>query len=172
MIRKLILKVFFLFLSISISFSNVNDQIDLNFDLLLLSTGRIPNTDNLELKNTKVKTDNFGFIKVDNKYLTNIDNIYAIGDVIGGSMLAHKASEEGSKVIEGIINPDIIKEEFIVPACIYCQPEIAYVGLTEEEFNNISSSMAIPPYKHKFGSNKVYQKVHDFDKWYKEKKNK
>ena len=64
--------------SINISFSNVNDQIDLNFDLLLLSTGRIPNTDNLELKNTKVKTDNFGFIKVDNKYLTNIDNLSLI----------------------------------------------------------------------------------------------
>ena len=135
--------------SINISFSNVNDQIDLNFDLLLLSTGRIPNTDNLELKNTKVKTDNFGFIKVDNKYLTNIDNIYAIGDVIGGSMLAHKASEEGSKVIEGIINPDIIKEEFIVPACIYCQPEIAYVGLTEENLIDMKIDYKISKYPFK-----------------------
>ena len=77
------------------------------------------------------------------------DSIYAIGDVIGGSMLAHKASEEGSKVIEGIINPDIIKEEFIVPACIYCQPEIAYVGLTEENLIDMKIDYKISKYPFK-----------------------
>ena len=104
---------------------------------------------NLKLKNSKVKTDSFGFIKVDNNYLTNIDNIYAIGDVIGGSMLAHKASEEGSRVIDGITNPNVIQEECIVPACIYCQPEIAYVGLTEENLIDMKIDYKISKYPFK-----------------------
>lgn len=134
---------------ISISLSNPDDEVEIHTDLLLLSTGRIPNTDNLKLKNSKVKTDSFGFIKVDNNYLTNIDNIYAIGDVIGGSMLAHKASEEGSRVIDGITNPNVIQEECIVPACIYCQPEIAYVGLTEENLIDMKIDYKISKYPFK-----------------------
>ena len=115
-----------------ISLTNPEGEFKIQTQLLLLSTGRIPNTENLNLKKSGVETDSFGFIKVDGNFRTNIENIFAIGDVIGGSMLAHKASEEGSQVIDGILNQNISRD-YIVPACIYCQPEIAYVGITEQE---------------------------------------
>ncbi len=117
--------------NLKINVTNSEGEFEIDTQLLLLSTGRIPNTDNLNLSKCAVKKDKFGFIKVNNSYQTNIENIFAIGDVIGGSMLAHKASEEGSQVINQIQKKSI-NDNFIVPACIYCQPEIAYVGITEE----------------------------------------
>ena len=117
---------------IRVSLLNSDNELEIDFDLALISTGRMPNTENLSLENSGVKIDNFGFIKVDKSFKTNIENIYAIGDVIGGSMLAHKASEEGSKVVGCILDGDFVNSEYIIPACIYCQPEISYVGISEE----------------------------------------
>ena len=118
--------------NIVIHLSNSEEALIIESNLLLLSTGRVPNTTNLNLDASGVNTDSFGFILVDKNYSTNIKNIFAVGDVIGGSMLAHKASEEGFRVIDKILNSDSIDTEYIVPACIYCQPEISYVGITEE----------------------------------------
>jgi len=104
------------------------------YDKILISTGRIPNTESLNLDSIGVLKDNFGFIKVDRNFKTSVDGIYAIGDVIGGLMLAHKASEEGSLLINDVIasNKDLPNSSLIVPACIYCQPEISYIGITED----------------------------------------
>ena len=108
------------------------DIIDSNFENILVATGRIPNTKDINLEKIGVILDDRGFIKINEKYQSNIDNIYAIGDVTGGKMLAHRASDDGMKIINSIYKNEIFSISYI-PSCIYCQPEIASVGLTEEE---------------------------------------
>ena len=103
------------------------------FDVVLISVGRKSNTKNLNLEKIGVILDKKKKIKVDKNFKTNIDNIYAIGDVIDGPMLAHKAEEEGIAVAEiiagqyGHVNYDVI------PGVIYTSPEVASIGKTEEE---------------------------------------
>ena len=105
----------------------------LSADIVLVAVGRVPYTDNLGLEVAGVKKDNRGRVIVDPHYRTNVDGIYAIGDVIAGPMLAHKAEEEGIAVAEilggeaGHVNYDVI------PNVVYTYPEIATVGKTEEE---------------------------------------
>lgn len=102
-------------------------------DRVLLAVGRIPNTDNLGLDKVNVGVDQRGRVIVDEHYATTIPGIYAIGDVIAGPMLAHKAEEEGIACAEllagkyGHVNYDAI------PGVVYTEPEIASVGKTEEE---------------------------------------
>ena len=108
----------------------------LNSDVVLISVGRKPYTKKLNLEKIGVEIDQKGRIKVGQDFKTNIENIYAIGDVIEGPMLAHKAEEEGIAVAEilagqsGHVNYDII------PGVIYTFPEVAYVGKTEEQLKN------------------------------------
>jgi dihydrolipoamide dehydrogenase len=105
----------------------------LSADIVLVAVGRVPYTDGLGLEAVGVKKDNGGRVIVDPHYRTNVDGIYAIGDVIAGPMLAHKAEEEGIAVAEilageaGHVNYDVI------PNVVYTYPEIATVGKTEEE---------------------------------------
>ena len=104
-------------------------------DVVLVSVGRKPNTKNLNLDNVGVKLDSKMRVQVNKNFETSIKNIYAIGDVIDGPMLAHKAEEEGIAVAEliagqaGHVNYDII------PGVIYTTPEVATVGETEEKLN-------------------------------------
>src|SRR5271156_4304180 len=105
----------------------------LEADVVLVAIGRVPYTEGLGLEALGVKKDNRGRVVVDPHYKTNIDGIYAIGDVIAGPMLAHKGEEEGVAVAEilagqaGHVNYDVI------PNVVYTNPEIASVGKTEEE---------------------------------------
>jgi dihydrolipoamide dehydrogenase len=105
----------------------------LETDVVLVAIGRVPYTEGLGLEAVGVKKDNRGRVAVDPHYKTNVDGIYAIGDVIAGPMLAHKGEEEGVAVAEilagqaGHVNYDVI------PNVVYTQPEIASVGKTEEE---------------------------------------
>ncbi len=105
----------------------------LETDVVLVAIGRVPNTEGLGLADLGIKMDNRGRIVVDDKFATNIPGIYAIGDVIKGAMLAHKAEEEGVALAEilagqaGHVNYDVI------PSVIYTAPEVASVGKTEEE---------------------------------------
>ena len=102
-------------------------------DVVLVSTGRVPYTEGLGLKEAGVKIDERGRVSVDHHYATNVPGIYAIGDVIVGPMLAHKAEDEGVAIAEilagqaGHVNYDVI------PAVVYTMPEIASVGKSEEE---------------------------------------
>ena len=102
-------------------------------DVLLVAAGRIPFTASLGLENTKVKVNERGFIKVDNTFKTDEDNVYAIGDVIPGPMLAHKAEEEGVCLAEILAGHRASVNYKTVPSVIYTWPEVAWVGLTEEE---------------------------------------
>jgi dihydrolipoamide dehydrogenase len=105
----------------------------LEADVVLVAIGRVPYTEGLGLEAAGVKKDNRGRVIVDPHYRTNVDGIYAIGDVIAGPMLAHKGEEEGVAVAEiiagqaGHVNYDVI------PNVVYTNPEIASVGKTEEE---------------------------------------
>ena len=102
------------------------------FDKLIVSVGRTPNTDNLNLEAVGVKTNERGFIEVNHDCATAVAGIWAIGDVIPGPMLAHKAEDEGVAVAERIVGQKPHIDYNCVPWVIYTSPEIAWVGQTEE----------------------------------------
>ncbi len=104
----------------------------LHADRVLLSTGRIPNTDGLGLENVGVETDERGRIVVDERFRTTIEGIYAIGDVIPGPMLAHKAEEDGVACVEMLATGAGHVDYNLVPGVVYTEPEIASVGKSEE----------------------------------------
>ena len=105
-------------------------------DKVLVAVGRKPNTEELNLKKISIKSDNQGRIQVNNKFQTSIKNIYAIGDVIKGPMLAHKAEEEGIAVAEIIAGQSGHVNYNIIPGVIYTSPEVASVGKTEQQLIN------------------------------------
>jgi len=105
----------------------------LECDVVLVAVGRIPNTQGLGLAKLGVKADNRGRIVVDKQYATNLPGIYAIGDVIKGPMLAHKAEEEGIAVAEILAGQAGHVNYEVIPSVIYTAPEVASVGKTEEE---------------------------------------
>jgi dihydrolipoamide dehydrogenase len=102
-------------------------------DKILLSVGRRPNTEGLGLEAVGVALDKRGFIAADDHLRTNVGGIYAIGDVIGGMMLAHKATKEGEVVAEIIAGHKTAFDVRTIPAVVFTDPEIAATGLTEEE---------------------------------------
>jgi dihydrolipoamide dehydrogenase len=103
------------------------------FDRVLVSVGRRPNSDSLGLENTRVEVDDQGFVKNDARMQTAEPSIYAIGDLSGQPMLAHKASHEGRVAVEVIAGHKAVFEPRAIPAVIYTDPEIAWCGLTESE---------------------------------------
>ena len=112
-----------------------NKKNNIEADVVLISVGRRPYTTGLKLENVGVKTDEKGKVKVDKNFETNIKNIFAIGDVIDGPMLAHKAEEEGIAVAEFIAGQSGHVNYDIIPGVIYTSPEVASVGKTEEQLN-------------------------------------
>ncbi len=103
------------------------------FDRALVSVGRTPNTEKLALVNTRVKTDDRNFIKVGPGFKTDDNTISAIGDVIGGAMLAHKASHEGKLAIDSLLNENMKDKNPTMPAVVFTDPEIALCGISETE---------------------------------------
>ena len=130
---------------VSINYTDIKNSKNetLDFDKVLVSVGRKPYTEGLNLSKVGVKKDTKGRIQVNEKLQTSIQNIYAIGDVIKGPMLAHKAEEEGIAVAEilagqaGHVNYDVI------PGVIYTSPEVATVGKTEEQLKEAKMSYKV-----------------------------
>ena len=112
---------------------NSNKKNTIEADVVLISVGRRPFTKYLNLEKVGVQTDKKGMVKVNKSFETNIKNIYAIGDVIDGPMLAHKAEEEGIAVAEIIAGQSGHVNYDVIPGVIYTTPEVAYVGKTEEQ---------------------------------------
>ena len=108
----------------------VSEQV---FDKVLVSVGRRPNADNLGLENTAIAIDDHGFIRTDLQRRTAEPAIYAIGDVAGQPMLAHKAAHEGRVAVEAIAGHKATFEPATIPAVVFTDPEIAWCGLTETE---------------------------------------
>jgi dihydrolipoamide dehydrogenase len=109
------------------------DKQVLKADHVLVSTGRRPYTEGLGLKEVGVNVSNRGIIEINDHFQTNIPNIYAIGDVVRGPMLAHKAEEEGIACVENIVGKGGHVNYNAIPGVIYTHPEVASVGKTEEE---------------------------------------
>ena len=113
--------------------NSTKENLSFEADVVLIATGRIPNTQNLGLDTLGIKLSQKGEILVNNNFETNVSNIYAIGDVIPGPMLAHKAEEDGIAAVEimngvaGHVNYDL------VPGIVYTSPEVATLGKTEDE---------------------------------------
>jgi len=103
------------------------------FDRVLVSVGRVPNCEDLGLENTKVERDEKGFIKVNQKQQTADPAIYAIGDIVGGVLLAHKASKEARIAVEVMMGEESAFQDIIIPAVVFTDPEVAWCGLTEAE---------------------------------------
>ena len=105
----------------------------LKADVVLVAIGRSPNTEGLGLDKAGVVLDAQGFVKVDADFQTNVAGVFAIGDVIGGMMLAHKAEEEGVAVAENLAGQSGHVNYAAIPGVVYTWPEVASVGRTEEE---------------------------------------
>ena len=127
----------------------VEGQDPITCDRVLMSVGRKPNTKGLSLENVAIETDKRGFISVNKNFETSIKNIYAIGDVIGGAMLAHKAEEEGVACVEKMVTGYGHVNYNAIPAVAYTEPEIASVGKTEQELKEagISYNKGVFPYQ-------------------------
>ena len=120
--------------SVSVDFENAKGLAQkLDVDKLIVAIGRAPNTEGLSAASVGLKVDNGGRVEVDGHCRTNLPNVYAIGDVVRGPMLAHKASEEGVMVAELIVGQKPHINLDTVPWVIYTSPEIAWVGKTEQE---------------------------------------
>lgn len=103
------------------------------YDRVLVSVGRVPNLADLGLENTKVLKDDRGFIQCNAQQQTDDPNIYAIGDVNGGILLAHRASKEARIAVEAMFGEASTIENVVIPAVVYTDPEVAWCGLTETE---------------------------------------
>ena len=114
-------------------FTSGKNKKEFNCDVVLISVGRKPNSTGLNLEKNKIKLDKQKRIEVDKKFNTSVPNIFAIGDVIKGNMLAHKAEEEGIAVAEIIAGQSGHVNYDTIPGVIYTTPEVASVGKTEEQ---------------------------------------
>lgn len=120
---------------IKVKVASAKDSVEVGtFDvnLVLVSVGRRAAIGELGLKEIGVHIDDRGFVKADNQLKTNLPGIYAIGDAIGGKLLAHKASHEGIVAAEVIAGKNSVMDH-VIPGAVFCEPEVATVGLTEDE---------------------------------------
>jgi dihydrolipoamide dehydrogenase len=112
--------------------STTDGEKKLKTEKALLAAGRVPELGNIDVQRLGIELDK-GAIKVDEKMRTNIPGIYAVGDVVGKIMLAHVASREGIVAVENISGKEVLMDYKVVPNCVFSMPEVASVGLTEEE---------------------------------------
>ena len=112
-------------------------------DVVLISVGRKPNTDGLNLESVGVDLDERNRIKTDKIFKTNVENIYAIGDVIVGPMLAHKAEDEGIAVAENIVGQSGHVNYDTIPGVVYTTPEVASIGKTEEQLKELNKKYKV-----------------------------
>ena len=118
---------------LTVSFDGPKAPPTAEFDRVLLALGRIPNSHGVNAPAAGVKVDDYDFIPVDNQQRTNVPHIFAIGDIVGQPMLAHKASHQGKVAAEAAAGLDSVFAARVIPAVAYTDPEIAWVGLTETQ---------------------------------------
>ena len=123
--------------------SSDKKQITEKYDVVLMSVGRKPNTEGLNLEGIGVKLNDKKAIEINNQFKTNIENIFAIGDVVPGPMLAHKAEEEGVACVEFISGQKPHINYDIIPAIVYTNPEVASVGKTETELKEAKADYKV-----------------------------
>lgn len=151
---------------VNVTVASSEGETQTEVDKLLVAIGRVANTEHLDLDQISLATDPRGFIEVDDHWQTNVHGIYAIGDVIGGAMLAHKGSEEGVALAESLANEHGHVNYSTIPWVIYTWPEIAWVGATEQELtdNEVDFKCGSFPFKalgraHAMGDNEGIIKI-------------
>lgn len=122
------------------------EELTFEGDYVLVSVGRSPYTEGLGLENIGIETDERGRIKTNDKLQTNIENVYAIGDVVAGAMLAHKAEDEGVFVMEVIAGQKPHINYDLIPGVVYTWPEVASVGKTEEQLKEMDVKYKVGNY--------------------------
>jgi len=147
---------------IETSKSITNEDLD-DFDLVLLATGRCPATENLGLEKIGIKLDERGWIKTDSSMRTNINNIYACGDVTGKKLLAYTAEYQAHLCVRNITGKNETEDYYALPECVFSSPQIAKVGITKEEARqkNIKHSVLRSNFL-KFSSSCVYDDEQGF----------
>lgn len=118
---------------IEVSFDGKSKPKSTRFDKVLVSVGRRPNSQDLGLDKIGVEVDEHGFIKVDSAFQTTAKRVYAIGDVIGNPMLAHKAQREGTVLADQLAGKDVVFDPRAIPAVVFTDPAIAWAGVTQEQ---------------------------------------
>ena len=141
--------------------SNKGTKKDFECDVVLISVGRKPNTEGLNLQKIGVELDEKKRVKTDKNFKTNQDNIYAIGDVISGPMLAHKAEDEGIAAAENIAGQSGHVNYDTIPGVIYTSPEVASIGKTEEQLKELNVKYKIG--KFSFMANSRAKAIDDTD---------
>jgi dihydrolipoyl dehydrogenase len=130
---------------VTVTFKDKKGEVQtIDVEYVLSAVGRVPNSSDLGLDSVGVETDDRGFIVVDDQLRTNVAGVYAIGDVAGHQLLAHKASHEGIVCVEHIAGQGHGTVDYgNVPNCTYCHPEVASVGLTEEQAKEAGYDIAV-----------------------------
>ena len=113
--------------------ANLSDGTAIEVDKVLVAVGRTPNTRDIGLESVGVELDSKGFIKINDECRTSVENIYAVGDVTGGTMLAHRAFMQGIVAAENIAGMKSIFDARGIPAVVFTDPELAYVGINKDE---------------------------------------
>lgn len=137
---------------VDVTFEGEIENKEQSFERVLVAMGRKPNTQDIGLETTKVKTDERGFIIVDEQQHTSDERIFAIGDVAGGLLLAHKAFREGKVAAEVIAGEPSAFDVRAIPAVVYTDPQVAWCGLTEEEAHRNNQPVRVERYPWKFSS--------------------
>ncbi|MGZ3514900.1 MAG: FAD-dependent oxidoreductase, partial [Thermodesulfobacteriota bacterium] len=137
---------------VDVKFEGGVDKAEQTFDRVLIAVGRKPNTENVGLEKTKVKLNEQGFVVVDEQRRTSDEKIFAIGDVAGGPLLAHKAFREGKVAAEVIKGKQSAFDVQAIPAVVYTNPQVAWTGLTEEQVRKQNRSIKVEKYLWKFSS--------------------
>ena len=128
---------------VTVNYEDASGEHTIELDKLIVSVGRRPNTDNLFAPECPIELDERGFIEVDELWQTSQPCVYAIGDLIRGPMLAHKASEEGVAVAEVIYGEEPDINYAVIPSVIYTNPEIAWVGQTEQQLKSAGEKIKV-----------------------------
>jgi dihydrolipoamide dehydrogenase len=128
---------------IRVRFEGDVETAEQTFEKILVSVGRKPNSNGLGLENTQVKLDHRGFIQVNQQRQTAERSIYAVGDVAGEPMLAHKATHEGHVAVEAIAGHKVAYQPHAIPAVVFTDPEVAWCGLTEAQAKEQGYSIKI-----------------------------
>jgi len=137
---------------VDVKFEGGVDKPEQTFERVLVAVGRKPNTENVGLEKTKVKLNEQGFVVVDERRRTTDEKIFAIGDVAGGPLLAHKAFREGKVAAEVIKGMPSAFDVQAIPAVVYTNPQVAWVGLREEEARRETRNVKVERYLWKFSS--------------------
>ena len=135
---------------VEVTFEGNIDKPQQIFDKVLVAIGRRPCTRNIGLENTSVRIDDRGFVEVDDRQRTADERIFAVGDVIGGMMLAHKATREGKVAAEVIAGKPSAFDVRAIPAVVYTDPQIAWCGVTEEQARNENKDIKVQRFPWKF----------------------